>query len=73
MDPAVVRSRRRALRLTQQDLADLSGVSVRFIRDVEHGKQSIQLDSLVAVLEALGLELQLAVRAPTLTPWTEGA
>ena len=52
---------------------DESGVSVRFIRDVEHGKQSIQLDSLVAVLEALGLELQLAVRAPTLTPWTEGA
>ena len=57
-----VRSRRTALGLTQQDLADMAGVSERFVRFVEQGKQSVQLDSLTAVLETLGLELRLATR-----------
>ena len=57
-----VRSRRTALGLTQQDLADMAGVSERFVRFVEQGKQSVQLDSLTAVLETLGLELRLVTR-----------
>lgn len=52
-----VRARRRALGLTQQDLAELAGVSERFVRFVEQGKPSIQLDALLALLDALGLEL----------------
>jgi HTH-type transcriptional regulator/antitoxin HipB len=59
---AEVRSRRASLGLTQQDLADMAGVSERFVRFVEQGKPSIQLDSLNVVLETLGLELQLAAR-----------
>lgn len=59
---AEVRSRRAVLRLTQHDLAQLAGVSERFVRFVEQGKPSVQLDSLVAVLETLGLELQVATR-----------
>ena len=57
-----VRTRRADLRLTQQDLADMAGVSERFVRFVEQGKPSVQLDSLTALLETLGLELQLAAR-----------
>ena len=60
---AQVRTRRAALRLSQQDLADMAGVSERFVRFVEQGKPSVQLDSLLAVLETLGLELRLATRA----------
>lgn len=60
---AEVRARRASLRLTQRDLADMAGVSERFVRFVEQGKPSIQLDSLVAVLEILGLELQITARA----------
>ncbi|WP_457964216.1 helix-turn-helix transcriptional regulator [Arthrobacter sp. D1-29] len=59
---AEVRARRGRLGLTQQDLADMAGVSERFVRFVEQGKPSIQLDSLTAVLETLGLELRLAAR-----------
>lgn len=59
-----VRNRRRDLGLTQQDVADLSGVSPRFIRDVEHGKPSVQLDKLLALLDALGLELRAEIRRP---------
>ena len=55
-----VRARRRALGLTQQDLAELAGVSERFVRFVEQAKASVQLDALEAVLGALGLELRLA-------------
>jgi HTH-type transcriptional regulator/antitoxin HipB len=59
---AEVRTRRTALGLTQQDLADMAGVSERFVRFVEQGKPSVQLDALTALLETLGLELQLATR-----------
>ena len=60
--PSVVRSRRMSLGLTQQDLADMAGVSERFIRFVEQGKPSVQLDSLLAVLDTLGLELRISTR-----------
>ena len=60
--PAAVRARRRALRLGQRDLADLAGVSERFVRAVEAGKPTVQLDRLRAVLDALGLELRVTLR-----------
>lgn len=56
---AAVRARRRRLGLRQGDLADLAGVSERFIHALEKGKQSVQLDKVVAVLTALGLHLEL--------------
>ncbi|MGO4189782.1 helix-turn-helix transcriptional regulator [Pseudarthrobacter sp. TAF60_1] len=57
-----VRARRVQLGLTQRDLADMAGVSERFVRFVEQGKPSIQLDSLTAVLDTLGIELRLTTR-----------
>ena len=60
---AEVRARRGALRLSQRDLAELAGVSERFVRFVEQGKRSVQLDSLLALLGTLGLELRLETRA----------
>ena len=59
---AEVRARRAGLGLTQQELADMAGVSERFVRFVEQGKPSVQLDSLTAILETLGLELRLSTR-----------
>ena len=40
---AEVRSRRGSLRLSQRDLAELAGVSERFVRFVEQGKRTVQL------------------------------
>jgi HTH-type transcriptional regulator/antitoxin HipB len=48
------------LQLTQQDMADLADVSVRFVHEVERGKPGVRLDKLRAVLRALGLHLELA-------------
>jgi len=57
-----VRARRAELGLGQAELADLAGVSVRFVREVEHGKRSARLDLVEALLEVLGLELVARVR-----------
>lgn len=57
-----LRARRTALGLGQQELADLSGTSVRFIRNLEHGKTTVRVDKLLAILEVLGLDLQVDVR-----------
>lgn len=57
-----VRERRRSLRLTQDDLADLAACSPRFVRALEAGKQSIRMDKLLQVLEVLGLELHVIPR-----------
>lgn len=53
--------RRIALRLTQQTLADLAGVSRSSVQALERGAGSIKLGSVVEVAEALGMHL--AVRA----------
>jgi HTH-type transcriptional regulator/antitoxin HipB len=56
---AEVRTRRAQLQLRQQELADLAGVSERFVYALENGKRSVQLDKLLAVLDALGLHLEI--------------
>ena len=40
----------------------MAGVSERFVRFVEQGKRTVQLDTLLALLGTLGLELQLTTR-----------
>jgi y4mF family transcriptional regulator len=60
-----VRRRRRELNLRQEELADLAGTSARFIGALENGKTTVRLDKLVAVLDALGLELRARLRSPS--------
>ncbi|MFZ4486846.1 MAG: type II toxin-antitoxin system Y4mF family antitoxin [Candidatus Nanopelagicales bacterium] len=67
MDPSAnlaeqVRARRASLALGQEELAELSGTSVRFIRSLEQGKETVRLDKVRAVLDALGLELTARLR-----------
>lgn len=59
---SIARERRRRLGLSQQDLADLAGVSARFVHTLEHGKPSVRLDKVLAVLEVLGLDLEVVAR-----------
>lgn len=59
---ATVRQARRDLGLDQSTVAALAGVSERFLRDVEHGKDTVRLRHLVAVLDAVGLELVVQPR-----------
>lgn len=58
-----VLERRKQLRVGQEELANLSGVSARSIYALEHGKQTIRVDTLIAIAGTLGLELKLETRA----------
>ena len=49
-----VKTRREQLGLTQQDLSDRAGVGLRFIRDLEQGKESLRLDKVNQVLALFG-------------------
>lgn len=49
-----LRSARKRLGLTQPQLALAAGVGVRFIVDLEGGKPTVRLDSVLRVIEALG-------------------
>ena len=49
-----LRAARKHLGLTQPRLALAAGVGVRFIVDLEAGKPTIRLDTIMRVIEALG-------------------
>ena len=52
-----VKSRRKLMGLTQEQLAQKAGVGLRFIRDLEQGKQSLRLDKINQVLHLFGHEM----------------
>ncbi len=56
-----VQARRKALGVTQAELADLAGVSPKFIYDLEDGKPSLTLYRVLLVIEAVGLKIALEI------------
>ena len=54
---SLVRSRRKAMRMRQDQLALATGVGRRFVIDLEAGKPSCQLGRSLLVAKALGLDL----------------
>ncbi|WP_434699769.1 helix-turn-helix transcriptional regulator [Trueperella pyogenes] len=53
----VLKSARKSYGLTQQEVADLAGVSDRTVRALEQGSQSPSLKALFAVAGVLGVEI----------------
>lgn len=49
-----LRSARKQLGLTQSELALTAGVGVRFIVDLEAGKPTVRLETVMRIIEALG-------------------
>ena len=52
-----VKEMRRQFGLTQVDLADKSGVGLRFVRDLEQGKQTLRMDKVNQVLSLFGRQV----------------
>lgn len=52
-----VKDKRKSLKLTQVDLAEKSGVGLRFVRELEQGKQTLRLDKINQVLDLFGCEV----------------
>ncbi|HOY12441.1 MAG TPA: helix-turn-helix transcriptional regulator [Saprospiraceae bacterium] len=52
-----VKNKRKSLKLTQEDLSLKSGVGLRFVRDLEQGKQTLRMDKVNQILSLFGHEL----------------
>jgi len=52
-----IKEKRKQLKLTQPELAEKAGVGLRFVRELEQGKQSVRLDKVNQLLDLFGSEL----------------
>lgn len=52
-----IKDKRKDFGLTQEDLSFKSGVGLRFVRDLEQGKQSLMMDKVNQVLSLFGHEI----------------
>ena len=59
---ALIRTERKRQGLTQEQLAGLAGVGVRFVRELESGKESCRIGLVFTVLQTLGLSISVSSR-----------
>jgi y4mF family transcriptional regulator len=55
----MVRDSRKRLGVTQKDLALTSGTGLRFVIDLEKGKETCQIGKVLTVLQTLGVRIAL--------------
>lgn len=58
----IIRQRRTALNITQENLSDMSGVSLRTIVKIERGTANPSLDVLQRIADVLGMEVTLQIK-----------
>ncbi len=57
-----IKARRKALRVTQQQLAQLAAVSVNTLYKIERGQANPTLETLDGIADVLGMEVCLKVK-----------
>jgi DNA-binding XRE family transcriptional regulator len=60
----VLKERREALGITQAHLAELADISLRTLKTLEVGKGNPTLETIAKLIEVLGMELKLEIKAP---------
>jgi y4mF family transcriptional regulator len=58
----IIKDRRKSLKVTQNDLAEISGISVRSLKDIEIGKGNPTLTQLIKILNSLGMKLNVKIK-----------
>lgn len=58
----VIKARRKVLDISQQDLAEMSGVSLPTVKDIERGLANPSLSTISKLLDVLGMEIVYRVR-----------
>ena len=59
----LIRTERKRQNVTQVELASLAGVGVRFLRELEKGKEGCQIGLIFGVLSTLGMSVHIQTRA----------
>jgi y4mF family transcriptional regulator len=52
-----IKHQRQQTKMTQEELAEKAGVGIRFIRELEQGKESLRMDKVNQVLRLFGYQL----------------
>lgn len=60
----LVRAVRKNAKLTQADLAAAAGLGERFVRELEKGKPTCQLEKALLIIQMLGIQLQAILPPP---------
>ena len=58
----VVKERRGILGISQLDLAEMAGVSLATVKDIERGAGNPSMKTVTRILEVLGMEMQFSIR-----------
>ena len=58
----VIEARRKVLGISQQDLAEMSGISLPTVKDIERGLANPSLSTISKLLDVLGMEIVYRVR-----------
>jgi y4mF family transcriptional regulator len=53
----LIKQKRKSQKLTQVELALKAGVGLRFLRELEQGKETLRMDKVNLVLNLFGMEL----------------
>lgn len=62
-----VRQVRKEQGLTQEQLAATCGVGVRFVRELEQGKETCHIGKVIKVIQMLGIEILLKKRGEAIS------
>ena len=60
----VMKLQRKALRITQQDLADMSEIAISTIKKIESGKGNPSLSTVEKIMDILGMGLNMRFVKP---------
>jgi y4mF family transcriptional regulator len=61
-----VKARRKVLRITQPDLAEMAGISINTLYKIERGQANPTIQILNKIADILGLEIKTEVKKPQL-------
>ena len=60
----MVKARRKELGISQVDLAEMSGLSLATIKNIERGEGNPSYETISRILEVLGMGITFRVRSP---------
>lgn len=58
----VIKSRRKTLEISQHDLAEMAGIGLATIKNIERGKGNPSIGTVSKIMEVLGMEIEYKVR-----------